>query len=180
MAPVAPVDLPSGKPTCVTLLASATVVTYRNAVRLPPPGMSADFRDTQRRLAYRPGARTQVMQVLLDPEQVRVRQLVRGRDGLFRASAVGPAWLVPGHRRAHHGERRQRGGPAWSRPADLVGDRIVEAGQLRRDQPKPDAGGRARVLVRAGQRQARAAEVTLLRRRRRPQPGQGVRGQPEP
>lgn len=72
------------------------------AGRLAPPRTLADFPHAQRRLAHRPGAGAQVVQVLLDPEQVRVRQLIRGRDDLWRARPV-PAQFVPGHRRAHHG-----------------------------------------------------------------------------
>ena len=55
------------------LLNCATGVPSRNTVALPPPGALPDFRETQRGFAHHARARGQVVQVLLHPEQVRVR-----------------------------------------------------------------------------------------------------------
>ena len=49
-------------------------VAGASARSLPPPGPAADLRHVQRGLAHRLGALAQVMQMLLHPEQVRVRQ----------------------------------------------------------------------------------------------------------
>src|SRR5689334_17706460 len=81
LAPAAPVVLLPGKPAYVTLSASVTGLTCNNTVRLPPPGPLADFRQAKRGFAHHPGTVAQVVQVLLYPQQVRVWQLVRGRDG---------------------------------------------------------------------------------------------------
>src|ERR1700733_13927488 len=62
---------------------------------LAPPGTAADLPHVQGRLAHRLGALAQVVQVLLDPEQVRVRKLIGHRQRTGLLITVGNGGIPP-------------------------------------------------------------------------------------
>ena len=66
---------------------SPAALSLERGQRLAPPGAAAGLRHVLRGLAHRLGVFAQVMQVLLHPEQVRVRQFRSRRRAVRRARA---------------------------------------------------------------------------------------------
>ena len=104
-----------------------SAVTEASARSLPPPGPAADFRQAQGRLAHRLGALAQVVQMLLDPEQVRVRKLLGRGQHAARVVTLGYAdrQRLSGHGRRHHHRPGDLGRLARSRTAHFPRHRVA-------------------------------------------------------